>query len=103
MAVQLVGLRGELGWFTTDCLPQTHPTRLRFLVEICEAPNASLFHRSSPMPGCRSGFLQGMASRLIYGPAVVVKPVSIGSYKDWLSLAKSHFSNKSIAPTGSGA
>jgi hypothetical protein len=30
-----------------------------------------------------------MASRLIYEPAVVVKPVSIGSYKGWLSLAES--------------
>lgn len=34
MAVQLVGLRGELGWFTTGCLPQANPTQALFLVVI---------------------------------------------------------------------
>jgi len=81
---------------------------LLFLLQISKVPYSPIAGHESPRAGVSVWFLlgvgwSGLASRLINEPAVVAKPVSISPDNCWLSLAKSHFSNKSIAPTGSGA
>ena len=43
--------RVELGWFTTGYLPQAHPTRLLFLIEISEGLNAYSLLPLTPIPG----------------------------------------------------
>jgi len=47
------------GWFTTGCLPQAHPTRLLFLVEISVAEYAFSLVPLPPMPGVSAWFLLG--------------------------------------------
>jgi hypothetical protein len=74
------GRRGEGGgviWSGAPPVsPQGRPTQLLLLVEISEALNASLFHSSSPMPGCRSGYLRGGTTfgSVLDGPISAYQP-----------------------------
>ena len=79
MAVQLVGLRGELGWFTTSCLPQANPTQALSLVVIFRGQERFLVAPVFPHTGVSVWFSSGLRwAQVTSEPFVVVKPVSIG-------------------------
>jgi len=79
VAVQLLGLRGEVGLSTTSCLPQANPTQALFLVVIFRGQERFLVAPVFPRAGVSVWFPSGLRwAQVTSEPFVVVKPVSIG-------------------------